>query len=323
MPYLIYKDNQEVGPLEDEVIRERLSTGELLATDYLWDEEKQDWAVLSSLFSDVETPPASATIIEDSPIKLGQPVSGTQEEASPEGDTDPAVAQAESTQKLRSNKSDATWEQFTKEKQSKGVVRSIYPRVKELCTSDEEILFIGVQKKPLSLNLSPESLIITNRRLILFQKHLFKIDYDDYSYREVQGLHFKETLLGSHLTFTAGAGQVYGIYYLPKTQGRQAFNVAKKQHETYHQQNAQHQTNCQANVPNLPQAQAAQQQANAQRLPANQNPLAHIPQASITQTIAQVEDPQDKLTKLKNLLDQSLITQEDYDKKKHQILDSL
>ena len=56
--------------------------------------------------------------------------------------------------------------QFLNEEQDEAVVQQVHSKVSDILTPNEEIKYIAVQKRLLSLNFAPESIVLTNKRFI-------------------------------------------------------------------------------------------------------------------------------------------------------------
>jgi hypothetical protein len=81
--------------------------------------------------------------------------------------------------------------QFLSEEQDEVAVRKILPKITELLTKEEAIDYIAVQKK-LVVNISPDAVVLTNKRIIFVQPSLFGMKFQDFPWREVQDVHMSE-----------------------------------------------------------------------------------------------------------------------------------
>ena len=63
MNVYIYKDNQQLGPFNEEQIQEKLSSGDFSKQDFCWQEGWAEWRILESLFPTVPPPPPLNKII--------------------------------------------------------------------------------------------------------------------------------------------------------------------------------------------------------------------------------------------------------------------
>lgn len=289
MGYVIYANEQQEGPLEEEEILLRLEAGVLSPRDLIWDESSQNWLEIGHVL-----------VFQTRAEAAGEP---TAPEAAP-GDPEPAPSPETEAPVAAAGPAKITepWAVFCQDKQKASVIRNIYPMVAELRALDEDILYMAVQRKPL-LFYSPECLVLTDKRLFIFFKQLFQTIHHEFRWEEILNLQFKEGLFASDITFKAGTGQAYGIYYLPKRQGRHAMQVASQLHDAARERFKKSHIPKQA--PTVP---SKKMQSRPQPEPDPQ-PVSG--------------DPESQLAKLKKLLEEQLITQEDYEQKKHEILSRL
>jgi len=120
---------------------------------------------------------------------------------------------------------------LTKEEQDPAVVETVFDRVKEILTSDENILYVAVQKKPV-VNLSPDCAVLTNRRFIMYRpKLLGRVVFEDYVWRDLQDAKLQENVLGSTLIMKTTSGQAIALDYLPKKQARRLYAFAQEMEE--------------------------------------------------------------------------------------------
>ncbi len=120
---------------------------------------------------------------------------------------------------------------LTKEDQDPAIVETVFDRVKEILTSDENILYVAVQKKPV-VNLSPDCAVLTNRRFIVYRpKLLGRVVFEDYVWRDLQEAKLQENVLGSTLSMKATSGHVIALDYLPKKQARRLYAFAQEMEE--------------------------------------------------------------------------------------------
>ncbi len=184
------------------------------------------------------------------------------------------------------------------ENQPTSIVASTYERLSPLLNQGETIVYIAVQKKPL-INFSPEVVALTNERIHLFYKHLLRVRCDTYNLKEILNIELKNTLLGSHFTFKSVEGLAFGILYLPKAQGAKLHTLAHEMQEKI-------------------------RAAKQVKLP-NQTltPLPQFHQAIGEHTSFNHDDALHRLATLKKMLEDELITSEDYEIKKQEMLSKL
>lgn len=192
------------------------------------------------------------------------------------------------------------------DEQDETAVRKILPKVTELLTRDETIEYIAVQKK-LVMNLSPDSIVLTNRRFILVQPKMLGMSFVDFPWREVENVHMSEQMVGATITCKTTTGAFIALDSIPKRQARRIYSYAQQVEE---------------------QAYEKRQQVELEKLRASAGGVVlHAPVAPVAAPVAPPippaaasEDPMQVLGKLKQLLDAELISQAEFDTKKTEVL---
>jgi hypothetical protein len=172
-------------------------------------------------------------------------------------------------------------------------------RVTEILTSDEAITF-SVAQTPIA-GLKPDIVVLTNRRFILYHPGILGCRFDDFLWRDIIDVKLEEGILGAKLIFKTKDSKM-SIDKLPKTEARRAYSIAQEKEQEARE--------------NRRQRQMQEDSAKA----------GHIVFGNVgagTQPSSTSDDPMAKLTKLKNLFDAGLITQDEYNKKKSEILASM
>ena len=119
---------------------------------------------------------------------------------------------------------------FLNEDQDPKAIEKITIKLQDLLMKNEEIGYIGVQKKP-ALTVFPDSIVVTNKRIILCKpKNLgLSMDFVDYDWQDVIAAFVKENILGSDFSFSTKSELTITIDYIPKTQARKLYTYAKEQ----------------------------------------------------------------------------------------------
>lgn len=119
---------------------------------------------------------------------------------------------------------------FLNEEQDPKAIEKITSKLNDLLMKNEEIGYIGVQKKP-ALTVFSDSIVMTNKRIIICQpKNLgLSMDFTDYTWDDVEGAFVKENILGSVFSFSTKTDMQVSIDYIPKTQARKMYTFAKEQ----------------------------------------------------------------------------------------------
>ncbi|WP_333852174.1 PH domain-containing protein [Epilithonimonas sp.] len=121
---------------------------------------------------------------------------------------------------------------YLNEEQYPKAVEKIIEKVNDLLTNGETVEYIAVQNKP-AINISPDSIVLTNKRILFFRSKSFGLvtDFNDYLWKDVAESHISEAILGSTFTMTAITGFIETIDYIPKSQARKLYQYAQGKEE--------------------------------------------------------------------------------------------
>ena len=195
---------------------------------------------------------------------------------------------------------------FLSEEQDPEVVEQVHPRVQELLTRDEEILYIAVQKFMMGILSNPEAVILTNRRFIVYRRTLTrKVKFEDHLWRHLEDARLDEGRMRATLTLQTIKGQKLTIEHLPKEQARKLYAYAQEMEEKSHEERRQRELE--------------DKRAEAGGVVVHTSPESAQPTSSAPAT----EDPVEKLKKLKDMLEANLITAEEFEAKKADILSTM
>lgn len=196
------------------------------------------------------------------------------------------------------------------EHQDPAAVDKVVKKLNDLLTNGEEIMYVAVQKKPL-VNLSPDCVALTNKRIFFVRpKNLgFSMEFQDYVWKDVSDCHIKESMLGSEFTLKTIKGGANMMDYLPKAQARKLYQFAQEKEEEQREYRRQREME--------------EMRAAAGGVVFNaQIPSAPV-QASVSAPSSGNEELISSLQKLKSMSESGLITEEEYSKKKSEILAKL
>ncbi len=186
------------------------------------------------------------------------------------------------------------------------VVEALCQKIQSILTSQEVIQYVAVQQKPL-INLSPDAMIATNRRLIFFRaKLLGRFEFQDYQWFDLGNAHVQQNLLGSVFTARHVSGQILSMDYLPKESAAAIYRLSQEREEQA--RIARHQMHV-----DTIRAGASQVNVNTNAPAAPAAPSAAPP----------ADDLIARLEKLKMMADKGLITMADFEKRKQEILAQL
>jgi hypothetical protein len=173
-------------------------------------------------------------------------------------------------------------------------------KVKEILTSGEEVLFSVGQMQ--IAGLKPDTVVLTNKRFILYRPGLLSCKFDDFLWRDLMHVDLKEGIMGAKLMFEAATGRKISVDKLPKPEARKAYSIAQEKEQ---------------------EASETRRHRQMQEDSAKAGHIVIGSGSTGTPSSTTADDPMAKLTKLKNMFDAGLITQEEYDKKKAEILSSM
>lgn len=169
-------------------------------------------------------------------------------------------------------------------------------KIQEILTSDENLIF-SVRQLTIT-GLKRITLALTNKRFIIYYPGLFRCKFDNFLWHNLSNISLNEGVMGATLIFDV-AGQKISIDMLPEQEARKAYSLAQeKGHE----------------------AAETKRQCKMRDDPGNIEYMV----IKTTETVASQPKTADdlivRLTKLKSLFDAELITQDEYEKKKAEIL---
>ncbi len=209
------------------------------------------------------------------------------------------------------------------DEQDPKAVEKVYLRLTDLLTTGEEIIYIAVQKKPL-VNLLPDCIAITNKRVLFFTPANLglSIKFVDFVWKDIVDVHTKEEIIGAIFSVRTTNGAEMGVDYLPKVQARKLYQYAQERKEAEREarrlrdleQKRAESGSVQFETPSQPVAAAAVQAAPVEQAT---QPVAPAPPA---EKVIKPDALTEKLKRLKTLFENGLISQEEYNQKKLELL---
>lgn len=191
---------------------------------------------------------------------------------------------------------------FVTEDQDPEQVAKVYEKLSQLLTRGEEPLYIAVQD-PLVLDLTPEIVVLTNRRFLHYKPDLFgRARFTDYIWRDLRSVDMEENVFRATITFSASDGERIKVDNLDKKQARRLYSIAQQMEENVREELR------------LRQMEEKRAEAGGVYLHGSAG------SASAGATAAPSEEPLQALSKLKQLMEAGLITPEEFETKKKEIL---
>ncbi|WP_182868574.1 PH domain-containing protein [Rhodopirellula sp. JC639] len=196
---------------------------------------------------------------------------------------------------------DSKLARFVSEGQPIKTVGKLLTRVEKICTNSETPEYIAVQHLP-SLA-SPDAIVLTDRRVIIFRsKTLGRVNMVDVPWLDVSDIHISEGIVGATIHVTGNNGHTEKIDHLPKEQARSVYRVGQEREEIMREYRRTRKMEEDRNA--------------AGGVIVNNAVAAPTPAAPSNDLTA-------RLTQLKAMFDADLISQEEFDVKKADILSSL
>lgn len=215
-------------------------------------------------------------------------------------------------------------ERFLSDEQDPKTVEKVLGKLNDMLINTEELIYLAVQKKP-AVNLLPDCIVISNKRIFYCEPANLgmTMNFKDISWKSIKEISFKEELFGSKFICVPQHGENIITEYIPKVQARKLYQAAYAQLEAFKEQQR---------LADLEEIRAAQpaiqpQDTAALELPGQEAAAGEPVAVPPSPAAAPPQEPEDettlKLRRLKNLYDKQLITQQEYEAKKADILDTL
>ncbi|HVW98797.1 MAG TPA: PH domain-containing protein [Mucilaginibacter sp.] len=221
-------------------------------------------------------------------------------------------------------------EKFLSDEQDPKAVEKIYLRLADLLTTGEEILYIAVQKKPI-VNLFPDCVALTNKRVLFFTPANLglTIKFVDFVWKDIVDVYTKEEIIGAIFSIKTTNGAEMGVDYLPKVQARKLYQYAQERKEMEREARRQRELEekrAESGAMHFEHTAPSFQQPEVQ---SRQPEVVQLPEVVATSTPAPAPDAPkpdeltEKLKKLRMLFENGLISQEEYNAKKLDLLSDL
>ena len=217
-------------------------------------------------------------------------------------------------------------EKFLSDEQDPKALEKVYTRLVDLLSQGEEIIYIAVQKKPL-VNLLPDCIAITNKRVLFFTPANLglSIKFVDFVWKDIVDVHTKEEIIGAIFSVRTTNGAEMGVDYLPKVQARKLYQYAQERKEAEREARRlrdleeKRAESGSVHFDSPAQAVAAAVQAVPQQ-PVEVQPVVQAAPTPVESPVAKPDELTEKLKKLKSLFENGLISQEEYNAKKLELL---
>lgn len=201
-------------------------------------------------------------------------------------------------------------EQYLTDDQDPRTAEKVLGKLRDMLTSGEAVIYLAIQKRP-AVTLIPDCIAVTNKRIVFcIPENLgLTTNFITFTWAEVKEVSFKEEFFGSKFITIPQRGENVAIDYIPKVQARKLYQFCNEQLEKHRTLPSGPETALQNE--NLADDYASYIEVKDEAAP------AIIPTSDFEDELTQ------KLKKLKILFEKQLISQEEYERKKADILSQL
>jgi hypothetical protein len=207
------------------------------------------------------------------------------------------------------------FEKFLIDEQDPKAVEKILVKLNDMLTPGEEVLYLAVQKKP-AVTLVPDTVAVTSRRVFFCIPGNLGLttNFEIYSWKDIKEVSFKEEFFGARFTAVPLSGENFTVDYIPKVQARKLYQFSNQQIDRLKAELKQEQY--------LKEQQQRREQIEKETAAQAEiaEPVAFEPVAVLPEPEVFEDEITMKLKKLKVLFEKQLISQEEYEAKKSDIL---
>lgn len=200
-------------------------------------------------------------------------------------------------------------DQYLTDGQDPKTAEKTLSKLRDMLTSGEAIVYLAIQKKP-AVTLIPDCIAVTNKQIVfcLPENLGLTTNFITFTWNDIKEVSFKEEFLGSRFTAIPQKGENVTIDYIPKVQARKLYQFCNEQLEKLKELERNQDFEIWRTMA---------EPATSDEKPTLSTPKEVIPSAEPEDELTQ------KLKRLKTLFEKQLITQEEYESKKADILSQL
>jgi hypothetical protein len=182
---------------------------------------------------------------------------------------------------------------YSDESQSSEAIQRVAAEVTKILTPHEEILYIAQQNR-LALSVAPDAAVATNNRLILYNAQVLgRVSFSDLQWQDVKNISINQGMLSTELFVTSVDGGESKLGELDKEQAKRLYGVCQQMEQEWREK---------------------------RRVRTMEEERARAGGVQISSPGPTQEDPVARLARAKQMLDQGLISEIEYDAVKAQIL---
>lgn len=188
------------------------------------------------------------------------------------------------------------------ESQRTGAVTGIARDVGKVLTPNEQILYIAVQNLA-AMSVTPDAVVATSNRLIFYRPAMLgRVEFQDVPWQDVRNARINQGVLSTVLVVETVDGRSLQMIDLDKEQSKRLYGVCQQMEQEWREKRR------------VREMEEARARSGGVVLGAQ---VGYAPAAS------PAEDPVAKLAKAKQMLDQGLISETEYDALKARILSAM
>ena len=189
--------------------------------------------------------------------------------------------------------------------QESSTVQSVAADVSRILTPNEEILYVAVQNIT-ALQMKHDAVVATSNRVICYRPAMLgRVEFDDFQWQDVRNARIVQGMLSSQFTVETLDGRTASLDNLDKDQAKRLYGICQQMEQEWREKRR------------VREMEEARAKAGGVYLGGGAAAGGHAAPPPAP------EDPVAKLAKAKQMLDQGLISEAEYDSLKAKILSSM
>jgi hypothetical protein len=187
--------------------------------------------------------------------------------------------------------------------QSAESLKKVASEVARILTPSEEILYIALQNMT-AMSLAKDSVVATTNRVILYQPQVFgRVNFTDYQWQDVKNARIQQGVLSTEFTVETVDGRKSVLGGLDRDQAKRLYGICQQMEQEWREKRR---------IRHMEEERARAGGVQFQ-----------MPSAASDSTAPAPEDPVERLAKAKQMLEQKLISEAEYETLKAKILSAM
>lgn len=191
--------------------------------------------------------------------------------------------------------------------QEAGALRSVAEQVSKILTPGEEILYVALQNA-MAVTIRPDAAVATTNRFILYRPHLLgRVHFDDFHWQDVKNVRMNQGVLSTVMTVELLDGRTSSLGELDKDQAKRLYSFCQQYEQEWREKRR------------VREMEEQRARSGGIYMPP---PQGAAPAAAAGTGAAGTagEDSVSKLARAKQMLDQKLISEAEYETLKAKII---